>query len=104
MWASAAVMASLDEFVESELVTWEVPGCAVVAVRAGSAVHVAGYGTRKPDEDRLRLGQELHDRGDEPRVGERTDVVTFEPLEPRLFQGVHERLRSLRERVVLPGE
>jgi CubicO group peptidase (beta-lactamase class C family) len=37
---------SIDEFVTGQLAAWEVPGCAVAAVRDGDVVLAAGWGHR----------------------------------------------------------
>ena len=39
-------MQSIDEFVTGQLAAWEVPGCAVAAVRDGDVVLAAGWGHR----------------------------------------------------------
>ena len=39
-------MQSIDEFVRGQLAAWEVPGCAVAAVRDGSVVLAEGWGHR----------------------------------------------------------
>ena len=39
-------MQSIDEFVSGQLAAWEVPGCAVAAVRDGEVVLAAGWGRR----------------------------------------------------------
>jgi CubicO group peptidase (beta-lactamase class C family) len=42
-------MESIERFVLEQLASWEVPGCAVVAVRAGHVVLTAGWGQRDLD-------------------------------------------------------
>ena len=44
-------MTSLEGFVAEQLATWEVPGCAVAAVRDGEVVVSAGFGTRELGKD-----------------------------------------------------
>ena len=44
-------MGSLEGFVEDQLRTWEVPGCAVGAVRAGEVAFLRGFGTRELGTD-----------------------------------------------------
>ena len=39
-------MQSIDEFVTGQLTAWEVPGCAVAAVKDGDVVLAAGWGHR----------------------------------------------------------
>ena len=44
-------MISIDGFVAGQLATWEVPGCAIAAIRNGEVVVRAGFGTRELGKD-----------------------------------------------------
>jgi len=45
------VYASIESFVAEQLAIWEVPGCAVAAVKDGEVVLAAGWGTRDTAAD-----------------------------------------------------
>jgi CubicO group peptidase (beta-lactamase class C family) len=42
----SAALASIERFIGERLATWEVPGCAVAAVKDGEVVLASGWGTR----------------------------------------------------------
>jgi CubicO group peptidase (beta-lactamase class C family) len=84
---------SIERFVAEQLAAWEVPGCAVVAVRDGEVVLAGGFGTRDLEADRPVTPDTLF------AIGSTTKSFTATTVSALVEDGLLEWERPLREYV-----